>query len=615
VNERTTNTKLILQIEEKSGTSTTEFLARLFQTGETVNYRAISPKGKTLGTIITTDSSRLTQLNQDRGIYFVVNSGGDKDNEITKFNAFFMEIDSLFLSTQRRKIEASPIPPSIRVKTKKSLHSYWPICGPCSKAEWKDMQERLIHYFNSDPSISNPSRVMRLPGYDHIDEQENRRKVLVEHFSEKNFTLAEMQAAYPAVPAVTATTAISEKYRHDGNEDLREVIRSKGTSRPNGNIDMKCPAHNGTSLTSLVLYKDGGVGCHSRCKYDVIRQALGLAPRQAGVSQAVVTAPAGPFVPTYISISRANIAKLPVPGEVAFNADRGDLVAVLSVTNVGKSTLFRNAAICLAVGRPFGDLNPDLSQLKKVMLWTFEQGEPAHHMVTMMDALTPQEEILLDKNCVREYMPSKLSTAEGMDYFKRSIEHFKPDVVFIDTYSTALGLINENDNSEATRLLSALEAVARQYKFVCVLAHHLGKSKSEDGTIKEEVYRGRGASAIEGVIPSVYTMLASPSSDLLVDLRSVKNKLGKGKYNQPMSLNAETCWFDIQAPAKKIQRADKTLDYILKNNGVTTKQIAEHIQKSEDTALADLKRLEATKKIKRVTGAHNTFTWQEVSEI
>ncbi len=229
--------------------NTSEFLAEFFQSGEPVNYRAFPPRGKSGGAVKTTDESRLSALNETSGIYFVVNSGGDRDEEITKFNAFFMEIDGLSFGSQKQKIDASPLPPAIRVRTKKSMHSYWPIEGPCTRQEWEDMQARLIHFFDSDPSIKNPSRVMRVPGYDHIDDAGNRRTVAIREFTQRKFTLAEMQAAYPTAPVIVADRPAA-RHENDGNDDLRAAITAKGKLNTYGNIDMKCPAHNGTSLTS-----------------------------------------------------------------------------------------------------------------------------------------------------------------------------------------------------------------------------------------------------------------------------------------------------------------------------------------------------------------------------
>ena len=60
-----------------------------------------------------------------RGIFFVVNSGGHTDEEITKVNAQFVEMDTGSFEEQQAKINSFKFEPSIIVKTRKSLHCYW----------------------------------------------------------------------------------------------------------------------------------------------------------------------------------------------------------------------------------------------------------------------------------------------------------------------------------------------------------------------------------------------------------------------------------------------------------------------------------------------------------
>jgi phage/plasmid primase, P4 family, C-terminal domain len=118
-----------------------------------------------------------------RGIFFVVNPGGHKDAEITGVAAQFVEADDLPLATQWDNLMAFPLPPSIVVRTRKSLHGYWLMPGRDDRretlldpaaaatatqlAQFRLLQKGLAAHFCGDPAIVNPSRVMRLPGFDH----------------------------------------------------------------------------------------------------------------------------------------------------------------------------------------------------------------------------------------------------------------------------------------------------------------------------------------------------------------------------------------------------------------------------------------------------------------
>ncbi|WP_283675991.1 DNA primase family protein [Clostridium perfringens] len=113
----------------------------------------------------------------NRGIFFVVNSGGNSDSKINKINAQFFECDTLSLEEQLENISKFPLEPSIIVQTKKSLHVYFLIKN--GKVEkFRDIQKKLAKHFNGDGSCINESRVMRVPGFYHCKEEPLRVKCI-----------------------------------------------------------------------------------------------------------------------------------------------------------------------------------------------------------------------------------------------------------------------------------------------------------------------------------------------------------------------------------------------------------------------------------------------------
>lgn len=113
----------------------------------------------------------------NRGIFFVVNSGGNSDRKINKINAQFFECDTLSLEEQLDNISKFPLEPSIIVQTKKSLHVYFLIKN--GKVEkFRDIQKKLVKHFNGDGSCINESRVMRVPGFYHCKEEPVRVKCI-----------------------------------------------------------------------------------------------------------------------------------------------------------------------------------------------------------------------------------------------------------------------------------------------------------------------------------------------------------------------------------------------------------------------------------------------------
>lgn len=250
--------------------------------------------------------SRLLDLNRSKGIYFVINSGGDRDAEINRFNAFFAEIDDRPIAEQHTALDVAPIPPAIRVETKKSVHAYWPIVGACDIGEWGAVQIRLIAYLKSDPKIKNASRVMRLPGFNHVSIDEAgdyvyKRIIVVEFDSARRFTPDEMIEAFPAVESAAAPQTRRQPIGEipPGAFDIRDHIHLIEEYRARGEWGHgRCPAHRGQGTTSFfVNVSTGAYGCLAGCAPAEIRLALGQPKRRRGVivlSGGQIAAPSRP---------------------------------------------------------------------------------------------------------------------------------------------------------------------------------------------------------------------------------------------------------------------------------------------------------------------------------
>ncbi len=185
-----------------------EFLRPFFDSGETVCIRVFDDRKTSAfkGTKIETTVAEVNKLEgtlhkhnaKNRGIYFVVNYGGHEDGDITRINAQFMECDDLSLDEQLAQINAFAIEPSLIVKTRKSLHTYWLMKG-ANVDSFRRVQKRLIMHFGGDKSCINESRVLRLPGFLHCKEE----PIMVECIKfnpELRYTQAELEAALPEVP-------------------------------------------------------------------------------------------------------------------------------------------------------------------------------------------------------------------------------------------------------------------------------------------------------------------------------------------------------------------------------------------------------------------------------
>ncbi len=259
--------------------------------------------------------SSLVESNNSRGLYFVVNSGGDDDDSITRFNACFVECDKKTLAEQHAAYDACPLSPSARVETKKSVHGYLFLDKPIERARpelqeekqvllekiqlnladwlktdegegwrgrweawlkteegvawravgnvWRDAQKGLIAHFGGDPKIKNPSRVMRLPFFNHVAfNKENSslsyKTVELHKFdAERRYTIEQILDAFPPPPEpVKPKYAPSDEKYLAWDELKRECgqrIIARGKKNGKGNYDAPCLAH-GSSSPSSVFY-------------------------------------------------------------------------------------------------------------------------------------------------------------------------------------------------------------------------------------------------------------------------------------------------------------------------------------------------------------------------
>ena len=196
-----------------------EFLRPFFDSGETVNIRVFDDK-KTgtfkgqkleceLGKIVSLADTLKKHNNQSRGIFFVVNYGGDRDEDISRVNAVFVENDSLSIEEQISRLEAFELPPSLMVKTAKSVHAYWLVKG-VQVADFRPLQKRLVAKFDGDSACVNESRVLRLPGFNHCKGE----PVMVECIKfapELRYTKEQLDAALPKITEETSVAAPVQK--------------------------------------------------------------------------------------------------------------------------------------------------------------------------------------------------------------------------------------------------------------------------------------------------------------------------------------------------------------------------------------------------------------------
>ena len=165
--------------------------------------------------------NRLKKYNdQGRGIFFVVNNGGQSDNTINHITAQFVEMDSGSFAEQQKKIDAFPLPPSFVIRTRRSLHVYWIMDGTAEVEKFRSVQQMLVKHFSGDPACVNLSRVMRLPGFNHC-KTDPIPVVCIDYHPERIYSQDQIIASIPESERTSNKKNASIK---SGEEDGLEIV-------------------------------------------------------------------------------------------------------------------------------------------------------------------------------------------------------------------------------------------------------------------------------------------------------------------------------------------------------------------------------------------------------
>lgn len=246
--------------------------------------------------------------------------------------------------------------------------------------------------------------------------------------------------------------------------------------------------------------------------------------------------------------------------------NRGEICLLAAVTNIGKSTLLRNLMLSLACGRPFAPI-VERTIPRKVMLLDFETRKLRlqRDIKKMIVDFSGDERKAIDKNltiiCDEEINeePLSLSNPHHLNFVRMLASSVKPDLLIIDTVSAAFCIRDENSNAEVgNSVFKPLIKLARDIDAAIILAHHIGKSGSEDGRSSEKAYRARGASSF-ATYPAMVINLSNDPAGVGLSLAKVK---GDSFPDEVLALDREARWFKRtwEAPVKPRTVTDLIMD-------------------------------------------------------
>lgn len=168
------------------------------------------------------------------GIFFSINSMKPWERDkasVTRVNARACEVDNLSKEDQLKLISVAPIAPSLVIESNKSFHMYW-FSKDGTIDNWTKICRWLRNFFGGDPAIaSDISRVLRVPGYNHMKDPNNPFMCSIVDWNWNYYTEEEMLKAYPDTETLAEKEAKAIKKQEQlkqaiWNDDARERIRA-----------------------------------------------------------------------------------------------------------------------------------------------------------------------------------------------------------------------------------------------------------------------------------------------------------------------------------------------------------------------------------------------------
>jgi hypothetical protein len=420
----------------------------------------------------------LKALNSTRGLYFVVNAGGNKDKDIIRFNAWFFERDDVSIAEQHKSLARAPLTPSIRIETRKSVHAYWLIEGDCAAHTWREIQRQLIADFHGDRANKNPSRVMRVPYFDHLYYErgrgcvERKRVELVSFNPTRRYTVEKMLAAFPH-------TDQSKLTKPNNAENCKRCIREGERNITLTSLAGKLRrADLGEESIYAALLMENEQRCEPPLEADEVRTiARSISRYEAG---GIPLAYSGNSETAIVTDTKSKESPLPFVRMIDVEPEtvswlwhpyiaRGKFTIIEGDPGIGKSWLTCALACAVSQGHQLPGIEPLTPE--NVLMLSAEDG--------LGDTLRPRlDTVGADVSRVLALNEPLTFDRQGLLKLQEGIVEYSPALVIIDPlFAFTGGKVDIHRANECRAISAPLAAIAERHNCAMVAVRHLGKSR------------------------------------------------------------------------------------------------------------------------------------------
>jgi hypothetical protein len=473
-------------------------------------------------------AARYLQMENDkgRGVFVGVNprstdSDGSKKG-IDKVTTAFIDLDlknSVFTKDEAIEIvkERSPIEPDLITDSGGGLHVLYFMQPTDDKTTWTDLQTELYEKFKdlgADKSVvTDTSRVLRVTPFKNwkYDSENGGRQTGVVNFVARDNR--------PSVAAFGQLFDVKPRSRKDKFNLPGQIVEggSEGGEGRNNLLFREAAALRNRGYQPNELIAALSEINRQRCQPPLPEEEVER-----------IAESAGRYTPTQIlgtstdydkdrfgwNMGEFLSAEFPPLEWVIYGLNNGEIGYINAIPNAGKTTLMLGIAMSASAGREYHPLYTGGRPLR-VMYLDFEnrKGFLQKDMAVMMQNFNEDEQALIRQNLFVAVdqeiygVEMNLSNQEHLALLEKTALDHQANLIIIDTMAAAFTFANENDNSEAEKLvIKPLKHVARQTGAALVVVHHIGKA-GETGD-RSKLYSGRGASAFAAAARSIYNLEA-----------------------------------------------------------------------------------------------------------
>jgi putative DNA primase/helicase len=500
-----------------------------FQTFDDSDARRKSLNRLLHGTLAEHRATLETLNDEGAGVFVCVNETdlrGRSEKNVVSVRAVFADFDDAADKPLTCLQTLAPLKPSFEVESSTGrFHAYWLVDG-LPLEDFKPIQKAIAELFGSDKSVTDLTRVMRLPGFAHRKGQPFITRIHKVNRVEP-YSAEEIRSAFLARKGMrkntrkrryvppdvvqegqrdTAMTEFAGWRRHQGDDDdqlLEAMLEFNKRFDPPWTVEEVEKKHR-----------------HYRKAFEQQSPSDKTRPREASMQEQTADS-------SSIALLRclADITPQKVRWLWKARLALAKLTLLAGNPGLGKSLLTIEMAACVSVGGtwPDGSLCPS----GDVVILSAED-DAADTIRPRLDAAGADATRIHIMHSV--YDPA--ASRERLVSLDRDVQAPKdalkklPDckLVIIDPISAYMGKTDSHNNAEVRGLLADLAQLAVEHGVAVVVVSHLNKSEG-----MAAAYRVTGSLAFTAACRAAYAVVADPENPGRRILTPIKNNLGNDR--------------------------------------------------------------------------------------